>query len=144
VIGTQLSQVQRNKRRQRKKQEKLLDCVAPDGPVPPTGQSRARSGQTRCSRVFSLRRLKIIGQFVRCVEQSGAPTVQRLATMSASSQRSHGAPDGALPHKRGNQPISDSLPRPVRILFTVRCVSGQKATMAFQMELQQPLARLGL
>jgi hypothetical protein len=37
--------------------EKLLDYAAPDGLVPPTGQSGAQSGQTRCSRVFSLCRL---------------------------------------------------------------------------------------
>jgi hypothetical protein len=37
--------------------EKLLDCVAQDGPVPPTGQSGARSAQLAALGVFSLHQL---------------------------------------------------------------------------------------
>jgi hypothetical protein len=47
------------------------------------------------------------------------------------------------PEKETNQ-SGDSLPRPVLVLFTVRCAHGQKARIAYQMELQRLLAALGL
>jgi hypothetical protein len=40
-----------------KNKEKVMDCAAPDGPVPPTGQSGARSGQLGALGNFSLYRL---------------------------------------------------------------------------------------
>jgi hypothetical protein len=49
LVESSPKEAKENKGRNR---EKLLYCVAPDDPVPPTGQSGARSGQTRCSRVF--------------------------------------------------------------------------------------------
>jgi hypothetical protein len=39
------------------------------------------------------------------------------------NQQSYGAPDGSVPHRKGNMPIRDSLPSTVLILFTVRCAS---------------------
>jgi hypothetical protein len=41
----------------KEKGESVLDCVALDGPVPPTGQSGARSGQLPALGNFSLHRL---------------------------------------------------------------------------------------
>jgi hypothetical protein len=41
------------------------------------------------------------------------------------SQWSHGAPDGPVPHRKGNQPIRGFSACTVRVLFTVRCATGQ-------------------
>jgi hypothetical protein len=46
LVESSPKEAKENKGRNKKK---MLDCVAPDGPVPPTRQSGARSGQTRCS-----------------------------------------------------------------------------------------------
>jgi hypothetical protein len=87
----------------------------------------------------------IIHQTVRCgsrAHSNGRPRDQR--TTRGLHQRSpgrtglSGVPRGRLlqrsasPEKEGN-----------RTLFTVRCAHKQKATMAFQMELQRLLAALG-
>jgi hypothetical protein len=67
--------------------EKLLDCVAPDGPVPLIGQSGARSGQTRCSRVFSLRRLKFTNRATASCHVNLRPTVTWRTGQSSAPQK---------------------------------------------------------
>jgi hypothetical protein len=105
----------------RRNREKLVDCVAPDILVPPTGQSGARSSHTRCSRIF-LATSAIIHRTVRarhgtvrytsCATASGhvsaRPTVNRCTGQS-------GAPEAKTSQS------GDSLPCPGRVLFTVQC-----------------------
>jgi hypothetical protein len=78
--------------------EKLLEFVAPDSPVHgPT--------QLAALRFLSLRRLKFTGRSACGAGQSGVPAMQQLVVTSASGQRSHGAPNNPVPHRRGNQSI---------------------------------------
>jgi hypothetical protein len=51
------SSQKRSKSEQEIKREKVLDCRAPDGPVPLTRQSGARFDQLSALGIFSLRRL---------------------------------------------------------------------------------------
>jgi hypothetical protein len=81
-------------------------------------------------------------RIVRCASS------QRLVATSALSKRSSGAPDGPVPHTRqsGAPPEAeirqsgDLLPSHCSLSGvhrTVRYTHGQKATSAFQMELQR-------
>jgi hypothetical protein len=99
---------------------------------------------TLCSWVFLATSAIFIGQ-------SGVPAVQWLPATSTKGQRSYGAPDRPMHHKKGNHPIrrfSDaSCARTVHcpvVHQTVRCTNGQKTRIAYQMELQRLLAALGL
>jgi hypothetical protein len=84
--------------------------------------------------------------------------MQRLATTSASGQRLSGAPDSLVPHtersgaphkwKQANQGFTARAQRAHWSLYgvhrTVRCTREQKATKAYQLELQRLLGPLGI
>jgi hypothetical protein len=99
VSGTQLSEVQkRNKIDKGRNREKLLDCVAPDGPVLGPAKLAALG-------VFSLRRLKITGQSAQGAGQSGVPAAQRLVATSALANGQQAHQTVRCPPRSGNQLI---------------------------------------
>jgi hypothetical protein len=117
-----------------------------------TGQSGARSAKL-IALGFFLVTSAINHRTVQC--SSRATTTCHVDKL----QRSYGAPDGPMthtgrsdaPHRTVRCPTKkeisqswDSLPRPMLVLFTVRCNDEQKARIAYQMELQRLLAALGL
>jgi hypothetical protein len=103
---------QKVQKKTRKKKEKgVLDCVAPDGPVPPTRQSGVHQTvqcmvrPTACSREFKPasaiihRTVRAEHRTVRCASR------QRLAATLAEGQRSSGEPDSlVLPTGRSGAP----------------------------------------
>jgi hypothetical protein len=122
VPGTQLSQVQKKQKKDKgRNREKLVECVAPNGPMLPTGQSGARSAKLDALGFFRLHRLKSTGQSTRGSEHSCALVVQRLAPRRprANGHMAHRivrCPPEVETSKSGN-----SLSRPVRVMFTVWC-----------------------
>jgi hypothetical protein len=131
--------------------EKLLDYVAPDGSVPPTGQSGALSGPTRCSRVFqptlakNHRTVRAWHRTVRCSSHATASCHVDLGPTITWCTGQSGAPQKRKPTNQvilcRVQCAYCSLSGVHRI---VRCANRQKATIAFQMELQRLLAPLGI
>jgi hypothetical protein len=136
----------------------VLDCAAPNGPVPPTGQSgvhrtvRCTVSPTLCSRGFLAtstiihRTVRTRRRTVRCNNRATTtchvdqgPTVIWRTRPSDAPHRTVRCPT----EKETNQ-SGDSLSRPVLVLFTVRCAHGQKARIAYQMELQRLLTALVL
>jgi hypothetical protein len=93
--------------------EKLLDCIAPDDPVC-TEESGARSGQTRCPRSFQPTSAKN-HRTVRCSSRATA------SDHVSAGQRSTGAPDSPVPPEAETSHLGDSLPRSMRVLFTIGC-----------------------
>jgi hypothetical protein len=89
----------------------VLECAAPDDPVPPTGQSgvhrtvRCTVRPTLCSRVF-LATSAIIHWKV-CARRRTVWCTSRATTTCHvdQGQRSYGAPDRPMPHRKENQPI---------------------------------------
>jgi hypothetical protein len=135
----------------------VLDCAAPDGPVPPTRQSGVHRivwctvCPTLCSRVFLAmsaiihRTVCMRRQTVRCTSRATAtchidqgPTVIWRTGLSGA------------PYKR--KPTNQAILCRVLCSYcslsgvhrTVRCAHRQKARIAYQMELQRLLAALGL
>jgi hypothetical protein len=86
-----------------------------------TGQSGAQSGQTRYSRVFqpmSAKNHRTVHARRRTVRCTSCATASGHA---GAGQRSHGAPDSPVPLEAETSQSGDSLPRPVHVLFTIRC-----------------------
>jgi hypothetical protein len=89
----------------------VLDCAAPDGPVPPTGQSGVHwtvpctARPTLCSRVF-LATSAIIHWAVRARRRTVRCTSCATTTCHVDQgQRSYGTLDRPVPHRKENQPI---------------------------------------
>jgi hypothetical protein len=148
VPGTKLSKGQRKIRKDRRNG---AHCAAPDGPVPITGQSGARSAQTLCSRGFP----SYVGykSSDSPCEAPDSPVLQpcndylprrRAPTVTWCTGRS-GAPQK---RKSANQGIL------CRVLCVYYSLSGAppdspvhrrtEARIACQMEFQRLLAGLGL
>jgi hypothetical protein len=135
----------------------VLDCAAPDGPVPPTGQSgghrtvRCAVCQTLCSRVF-LAMSAIIHWTVRARRWTIRCTSRAMAICHVDQEPTviwRTRPSGA-PHKR--KPTNQAILCRVLCSYCllsgvhriVRCAHEKKARIAYQMELQRLLAALGL
>jgi hypothetical protein len=152
VSGTQLSEVQKNQEDKERKEEKVLICGAPDGSELLTGQSSVhqtvrwvhRTVRCKvcelvalgCSLATSIINHRTVHTWRRTVRCSSRAT----ATCHVDErQRSYGAPDGPVPHRKGNQPISgfSAMPYartvhcPVRHR-TVRCTRKQGRLGAFK------------
>jgi hypothetical protein len=147
------------KENKKEKGKSVLDCVAPDSPVPHTRQSgvhqtlRCTVRSIACSwevwpaSAIIHRTVHVERRTVRCVSH------QRLVTTSAKDQRSSGASNSPVPltgrsgaSRIGNHPSHDSLPTHCSqsgVYRIVRCTRRQKATKAYQMELQRLLAPWG-
>jgi hypothetical protein len=94
--------------------EKLMDCIAPDGPV-------HGPAQTRCSRVFQPMSAKI-HRTVRAWHQTVRCTSRAIAIGHVSAdQRSTGAPDSLVPPEVETNQSGDFFPCLGHVLFTVRC-----------------------
>jgi hypothetical protein len=131
-------------------QHRTVWCHSPDSPMC-TGQSGAWPTNSALSG-FSLATLAIIHRTVRIWRRTVRCSNHATAICHVDErQRSHGAPDGPVPHRKGNQPI-----RGFSVVYcactihcsvchrTVRCTDEHKARIAFQMEFQRLLAALGL
>jgi hypothetical protein len=70
---------------------------------------------------FSLRRLKISEQSTRGAGQSDVPVAQRLVATSALANSQQAYRTVWCPTEVKISQSGDSLPRPVHVLFTVRC-----------------------
>jgi hypothetical protein len=107
------------KENEKEKGKSVLDCRASDGPMPPTGQSgmhrtvrctvwpAAYSREFLATSTVIQRTVRSERQTVRCASR------QQLAATSAEAQQSSGAPyspvpppDGLVPPRTGNQPIT--------------------------------------
>jgi hypothetical protein len=158
VLGTQLSKVQKSQRKTNKGSKKRCWLRS-------TGRSSTVHRRVRCapdSPVHGLRNSSLSGfsQDMSAINHRTVCARRRtvLCSIRATTtchvdkrQRSYGAPDGPVPHRKGNRPIkvffTVSCARTVHCPVchrTVRCTDEQKARIAYQMELQRLLAALGL
>jgi hypothetical protein len=135
----------------------VLHCAAPNGPVPPTGQSsvhrtiRCTVHQTLCSRVFLATSARIHRtvcarcQTVRCTSRATATYHSDQEPTVIWRTRPFGAPQKRKPT---NQVILCCVLCSYCSLSgvhqIVRCAHEQKARITYQMELQRLLATLGL
>jgi hypothetical protein len=106
VPGTQLSEVQKNQKKTNKETKKR--CW--------TAQHRTVRSHSPDSPVHGLRKLPALGVFLATSAINHRTVCARRRTVRCSShattichvdecQRSHGARDGQVPHRKGNQPI---------------------------------------